>query len=869
LPASSAPVRIRLRLRGTVQGVGFRPWCVQLARRFPTLSGWVANDAEGVLLEIQGTEEGVAAYRQRLLSEPPPLARIASCESSSCPPLPDAAGFFIRATADVPAISTIHTDAPADTAICAACLDELFDPRDRRYRYPFINCTHCGPRYTLIRSLPYDRSRTGMSAFPLCPECAAEYADPLNRRYHAQPNACPVCGPRCWLVSEEGRASATDEAADPFHEAARRIRAGEILALKSLGGFHLACDARQSAAVARLRARKERSGKPFALMVANLASARRWARLDAAHEFWLQSPRGPIVLAPKTLAADEFLPQVSPGLDEIGLMLPQTPLHWLLFHELANRPQGRDWQGFEQEAVLVMTSANPGGDPLVTQNDEALNRLRGLADAFLMHDRPIVARCDDSVLRPARTGEAETTDPPALQFLRRARGWTPDPIPLAARENPEAPSVLACGAFLKNTVCMTRGAQAFLSPHIGDLESAATRGAFEETVAHLHELLGCQPALVAHDLHPDFSSTRFAQDYAARHGIPALAVQHHHAHLAAVLAEHGIAPEPCAAPVLGLALDGVGLGEDGEIWGGELMRLDGARMTRLAHLRALPLPGGDQAAREPWRVAAAILHELGRGEEIPTRFSEYPTAANVAQLLRSSEKSRAFCPRSSAAGRYFDAAAALLGFGAVNSFEAEAAMRLEAAAHFWCRDHGALPPSSPEVFALDIDGNLDLLPLFERLSIHTTAKGCSRHVGWVEREAKPIGVSEGEMMGFASLNPSYVLLERLCSENAHAAAQFHAAQFHAAQFHAAQFHADLIAALTRWCVAHCERQKIATLALAGGCFLNRLLADGLRHALNERGIRVLEPRLAPPGDGAISLGQAWVALAAWREGIFN
>ncbi len=831
-------VRIRLRLRGTVQGVGFRPWCVQLARRYATLSGWVGNDAEGVLLEVQGAAEEVEAYRQLLLRQPPPLAHITDCEWSSCPPSSEATpGIVIRATADVSALPMgggmpIRTDAPADTSVCAACLDELFDPRNRRYRYPFINCTHCGPRYTLIRRLPYDRSRTGMSDFPLCPECAAEYADPGDRRYHAQPNACAVCGPRCWLSSgaaADGAALASDSVADPFHEAAHRINAGEILALKSLGGFHLACDAYRSGTVARLRAQKERSGKPFALMVANLASARRWAELDAAHEYWLQSPRGPIVLAPKTRAVDECLPQVAPGLDEIGLMLPQTPLHWLLFHALAGVPQEQGWRNAEQPAALVMTSANPGGEPLVTQNDEALARLQGLADAFLLHNRPIVARCDDSVLRPMPGSGIESVSPSVPQFLRRARGWTPDSILLAPIRVGSAtpPSVLACGALLKNTVCLTRGTQAFLSPYIGDLESVMTRAAYEETVAHLNELLDCRPALVAHDLHPDFFSTRFAEIYAGQHGLPTLAVQHHHAHLAAVLAEHGVPAEASSPPILGLALDGVGLGGDGSIWGGELMRLDGARMTRLAHLRALPLPGGDAAAHEPWRVAAAVLHELGRDEEIVSRFSAHPAAAGVAQLLRRTGKENGagtdrmpstFCPISSAAGRYFDAAAALLGFGTVNGFEAEAAMRLETAAHSWRRSHGSLPTPWPDIFHIDAAGNLDLFPLFERLCAAVSHRGGGR------------------------------------DESAHAAACFHT---------------SLIAALTDWCVGHCERQQCATIALAGGCLLNRLLSDGLRRGLTARGIRVLEPRLVPPGDGAISLGQAWVALATWHEGKLN
>ncbi len=766
--------RQALRVRGRVQGVGFRPFVFRLATDLG-LDGWVRNDGEGVLIALAGSSAQLAHFGRRLAAEAPVLARIDSVETLPGERLSIASGFSIEASAAGPVTTGITPDA----ATCSACLTELFEPADRRWRYPFINCTHCGPRFTITAGLPYDRPMTSMARFALCPACRREYEDPRDRRFHAQPNACPVCGPRLSLVDATGRPLATE---DVIAEALARIADGEIVAVKGLGGFHLVCDARNGEAVARLRARKHRDEKPFAVMVSSGASARRFARVDAAAVALLESVERPIVLLPKTDDCDAALPGVAPGLAEIGLMLPVTPIQYLLFHEAAGRPRGTGWLAEAQPLALVATSANPGGEPLVIGNDEAIERLGAIADAFVLHDRDILVRCDDSVVRPGPVSASHS-----LSFVRRARGYTPAPIELAR----SGPSVLATGAYLKNTACLTRGAQAFLSPHIGDLDNAASRNALDEAVAHLQCVLAIRPAAIAHDLHPDFFSTQLALRLADELGVPAIGVQHHHAHIAAVAAEHRL-----ETPVLGVALDGVGLGENDEAWGGELLRIDGGSYTRLGHLRELPLPGGDRAAREPWRMAAAVLHQCGWGDEIATRFASQHGAAAVAEMLARDLN----CPRTSSAGRWFDAAAGLLGVSTVMNYEGQAAMQLEALA---ARHRGAVLEGG--LWRLD-GGVLDLLPLLQHLAD--------------ERDA---------VAG------------------------------------AALFHSTLAAALTEWIALAARRERITTVALGGGCLLNRVLGAQLCALLRARGLKVLTAMQAPPNDGGISLGQAWVAQRRLME----
>ncbi|HET9764541.1 MAG TPA: carbamoyltransferase HypF, partial [Casimicrobiaceae bacterium] len=693
----------------------------------------------------------------------------------ACEPSPEV-GFSIVESAAGRASTSIGPD----SAVCADCLAELFDPRNRRYRYAFINCTNCGPRYTITRGLPYDRPMTSMAAFPQCPACTTEYHAPVDRRFHAEPNACPDCGPALELADDRGLPIGCD---DPIRAAVERLRAGQIVAIKGLGGFHLACDARNGEAVANLRLRKAREEKPFAVMAASAASLDSLALIEPEERALLVSAERPIVLVRKRAGADSRLPGVAPGLAWLGAMLPYTPLQYLLFHEAAGRPEGTRWLEQAHDLVLVMTSANPGGEPLVVDNAEARRRLGGIVDLRLAHNRAIVARCDDSVLRAAPHGDT------GFQFIRRARGYTPRAIRL-----PRAgPSVLALGGYFKNTVCVTRGAEAFVSPHIGDLDNAPTCAALVEAVEHLTSILEVQPERIAHDLHPDFFSTRHAARLGARRGIPLVGVQHHHAHIAAVVAEHGI-----TTPVLGLALDGVGLGSDGAAWGGELLRVDGARFRRLGHLAPLKLPGADLAAREPWRMAAAALAACGRSSEIARRFGDEPAAATVAAMLE-----RGFnAPETSSAGRAFDAAAGLLGVRRRMAFEGQAAMLLEGLA----QQHGSVA-ADRTLFSIRPRNELVLDALYARLAD--------------ERDA-----------GYG----------------------------------AALFHATLIAALAEWVARTADALDITLVACGGGCFLNAILARGLRSALAARGIAMLEAMAVPPNDGGLSLGQAWVALCHSGEG---
>jgi hydrogenase maturation protein HypF len=736
----------RIRVTGLVQGVGFRPHVWRLATE-TGVRGWVRNDSLGVEIAAEG--ERIADFLDRLKRDAPPLARVDSVESREATP-EDFADFRITESQSSRHAATAIGE---DTAVCADCLAEMFDSASRRYRHAFITCTHCGPRYTVTRALPYDRPQTSLAPFPLCPDCEREYRDPADRRFHAETTCCPVCGPQLRLRDMQGKAIA----GDPVAEALRQMKNGAIVAIKGLGGFHLACDATNAEAVARLRERKAREEKPFAVMVANVASLLPFATPNEDEIALLESRERPVVLVLKRAGADDRLLGVSPRLTFVGAMLPYTPLQHLFFHDAP-------------ALVLVMTSANPGGEPLVIGNDEALQRLAGIADAILDHDREILIRCDDSV----RT---------STQLIRRARGYTPQPIRLAK----SGPSVLALGGWYKNNICVTRGDEAFVAQHVGDLDNAATVGFLEETVAHLLGILEIEPAMIAHDLHPDFASTRLAVQLAAERGIPTLAVQHHHAHIAAVLAEHGH-----AGPALGLALDGVGLGSDGKAWGGELLRVDGARFSRLGHLEEIALPGGDRAAREPWRMGAAALHQLGRGAEIETRFADQPGAATIRQMLERNTN----CPATSSCGRWFDAAAGLLGIRPVMAFEGQAAMLLEGLA----ATHGPTAPLA-DGWALGAEGTLSLIPLMVALA--------------------------------ESRDPAHA---------------------------AALFHATLAAALAEWASAAAEREKIGTIALGGGCFLNRLLVSAVRRRLVAAGLQVLEARQVPPNDGGLSLGQAWIAL---------
>lgn len=721
-----AIVHAQIRVQGQVQGVGFRPFVYRLAHELG-LTGWVRNDGEGVEIALEGAQQQVMNLVDRLRRESPVLSRVEDVLLNLDHPPCGFHGFNIVASQ----MGRAQTGIAPDMVVCPDCLNELFDPQNRRYRYPFINCIHCGPRYTLTEKLPYDRANTSMEAFTMCPACQAEYDNPTNRRFHSQPNACPECGPQLSLFDASWQPLVTD---DPFANTVTCIQAGQVVAIKGLGGFNLVCDARNTASIANLRDSKRREEKPFAVMVLNVASARRYAELSEKEATLLQSAERPIVLLRKTDDCDETLPGVAQGLSHIGLMLPNTPLHYLLFHEQLDRPTGKDWLEEATQLSLVMTSANPGGEPLVKNDVEAQEYLTALAHTFLTHDRGILHRCDDSVMR--WQGEAPS-------FVRRARGFVPRRIKLPFA----GPPVLACGAWLKNTVCVTRDNEAFVSQHIGDLDHAGTRHMLEETVTHLCNILDVQPQAVAHDLHPDFFSTRFAQTYATQHDLPLVPVQHHHAHIAAVCAEHGVTES-----TLGLALDGVGLGNDGEAWGGELLLVEGGEFRRLGHLAPLAMPGGDHAARAPWRMAAAALFALGRGSNIAKRFPAQAGASAISTMLQRGLN----CATSSSAGRLFDAAAGLLGVLETQSYEGQAAMLLEGLAE----RYGKIVPAM-HGYVLDENGMLNFCPLLAALADcdnaaygaalfhHTLVDGLAV---WVARAARDYGVRSVVLGGGCFLN---------------------------------------------------------------------------------------------------------------------
>jgi hydrogenase maturation protein HypF len=642
--AKTETKRLRLRLRGAVQGVGFRPFAYGLAARF-SLGGFVRNDAQGVILEVEGeqAEKFVAALQDEL----PPLARVDGLEIEVLPPRGERAFVIAKTLGGV-----ASTRIPADAATCEKCLDDLFDPQSRFFLYPFVNCTHCGPRYTLTRRLPYDRAQTSMARFAMCADCARDYADPANRRFHAEPIACPNCGPRLSHRPDEIVAA---------------LREGKIAALKGIGGFHLLCDARNADAVARLRRRKNREAKPFAIMVANEASVSLFATPGAEELALLRGSAHPIVL----MESRNNLPEaIAPDMARLGVMLAYAPVHHLLFHAAdGTRNAANDF-------VLVATSANPGGAPLVTGNEEAEQKLASIADLIVTHDREIVVRADDSVMQVVDGAPA---------FLRRARGFVPEPIDLGE----DGPCVLACGGHLKATLTLTRGREAFVCQHVGDLSDAETFRFYNESAEHLLRLLDVTPEACACDLHPDYLSTRFAEES----GAPVLRFQHHAAHVAAVGAEHG-----ASGALFGAALDGHGLGEDGGNWGGEALRLDGhGGFSRAGHLAPLGLPGGDRAAREPLRMGIAAFAALGRLDEAAGFFASRPETADLVRILSARP-----APTTTSLGRLFDAASALLGFAQRQDFEGQAAMRLEAQA------------SKPQVLEngfLLRDGIVDFAPL--------------------------------------------------------------------------------------------------------------------------------------------------------------
>jgi hydrogenase maturation protein HypF len=632
--------RVAVRVEGVVQGVGFRPAVFRLAEELG-MAGFVRNDSRGVELEVEGAPEDLERFLAALTEHAPPLARIDALRVRDVAARGER-GFSIAASERSGSADALIA---ADGATCDACLAELFDPGDRRHRYPFLNCTDCGPRFTIVTGVPYDRPMTTMAGFAMCDACRAEYEDPRDRRFHAQPTACPDCGPAARLLDGDGARSLNPlpgGAADAVAGAAALLRDGAIVAVKGLGGYHLACRAGDERAVAALRARKHREDKPFALMVPAIAAARELVELDATSEAMLRSRARPIVLAPR-LPGAPVAAAAAPASRELGVMLPYSPLHHVLLADAG--------------CALVMTSGNRSDEPIAYHDGDALERLAGIADAFLVHDRPIHMRTDDSVVRAVRGRP---------QLLRRSRGYVPEslPLPVACRE-----PLLACGAQLKNTACVARGRRAWIGHHIGDLGEAETVRSFAEGIAHFERLFAVDPAVVAHDLHPDLHSTRYALE---REGVRTIAVQHHHAHLASCLAEHGE-----TGPAVGAIFDGTGLGADGTIWGGEILTGDLIGFRRSGHLWPVRLPGGEAAVREPWRMACAWL--LAAGVAAPAELVAGAGAQRwqaVEQLARSGFSA----PLTTSAGRLFDAVAALCGVRATVTYEGQAAIELEALA---------------------------------------------------------------------------------------------------------------------------------------------------------------------------------------------
>jgi hydrogenase maturation protein HypF len=767
-PEELANVRVEVRVQGVVQGVGFRPFVYRLAQE-ESLAGFIGNDTDGVIIEVEGEPDRIGSLLRRLRDEAPALARIDSVTSRDIPTKQEKE--FQIVASEV--LGQVATGIPADAATCADCMRELLDPNDRRYRYPFLNCTNCGPRFTITRRIPYDRPQTSMAKFKMCAACQAEYDDPANRRFHAQPNACWNCGPRLWLVDAAG---APVEVPDAVDETIRRLLAGEILAIKGIGGFHLACDATNEAAVMRLRERKHRYGKPLAIMARDLEAARAFASLMPEEEALLTTFARPIVLV-RGRVGSAMGSSVAPGVPWLGIFLPYAPLQHLLFADIRVR-------------ALVMTSANLSEEPIAIDNDEALARLANIADAFLMHDREILQRCDDSVMAVVDS---------VPQLIRRARGFVPLSVPLSI----EAPPLLAVGGHLKNAFALARCRFVYQSQHLGDLENLTGLDFFRESLDHLRRTFEIEPTAVVHDMHPGYLSTTLAREWAAERKLPLIAVQHHHAHIAGCMAEHSL-----DGPAIGLSLDGTGYGTDGKIWGGEVLiaRLD--TFERFAHLEYVPMPGGEKAIREPWRMALGALHGAGfdiESEEIRSLVGAEPQDARVVkQMIERGINT----PLTSSLGRLFDAVAAVvLGRGVVD-YEAQAAIELEGIA---VDEPDEIDHSYLVVFSAGDSST-------RRPAIISTAPLWSELLADLRKGASKARIS-------------------------------------------ARFHAAVASGFIQAALAARSATGINQVALSGGCMHNRRLARLLREGLEEEDFEVFEHRQVSPGDGGLSYGQAAVAAA--------
>jgi hydrogenase maturation protein HypF len=839
MPSVTGPVieRRRIVIQGIVQGVGFRPFVYGQALQWG-LVGFVLNDSGGVTIEAEGTSESLNGFQRALQEKAPPLARIDTLTAEPIALCFDSSFSIAQSKAGTERQALISPD----TVTCDDCLHELFEQGDRRFHYPFINCTNCGPRFTIIQDVPYDRDKTTMHMFPMCRECKSEYEDPLNRRFHAQPNACPACGPQVYLLDKAGsiiiplqaenrteeQPGMADESAvgtinrplllcqasiddgeqdirkgypyisrsrikfdrvlrmtgeETISAAAQQLATGAILAIKGLGGYHLACDALNVEAVRRLRQRKHREAKPFALMVPDLETVRKLCRVSDDEASLLESHRRPIVLLSRRPHCS-VAPDVAPAYDTLGIMLPYTPLHHVLLQAFADAMKP------DQPAVLVMTSGNLSDEPIAYKDEDAVQRLASIVDGTLAHNRDIHMRCDDTVMRMIAGGE---------QLFRRSRGYAPEPIVMSF----DFPTpLLACGGHLKNTFCLGKGRQAFISQHIGDLENLETLTSFREGIEHFQRLFDIQPEGVAYDLHPEYLATKYALDT----NIPQkIGVQHHHAHIASVLAEHGL-----KEPVIGIAADGTGYGTDGAVWGCEIMKADLLGFDRLAHLEYMPLPGGEQAVHQPWRMAAAYLaHTYGDAfsdVDIPfVQQLDFVKWRVLAQMIAQHIN----CPPTSSLGRLFDAVAALVGVHSEVLYEGQAAIELEILAR---QQEGSIYQDQSNIYPFTISmrdqmpATLDVVPMF-RAIVHDLQHG------------------------IATSQIAY------------------------------RFHHTIAELLATACFNAREQTGLDVVALSGGVFQNKLLLEQLMQRLKEMAFLVYINRRVPPNDGGISLGQIAVAAA--------
>lgn len=775
-----------INVRGIVQGVGFRPFVYRLATKH-NLKGWVCNTSEDVRIEAEGEIEAIKQFILELQTTAPPLAHIEDMNISYHPP----AGyteFEIRpSTIEAGKYQLISPD----IATCQSCLNEVFDPDDRRYRYPFTNCTNCGPRFTIIADMPYDRAKTTMRYFQMCPQCQAEYDNPLDRRFHAQPNACPQCGPQVELVDSQGNAvcdSAQTGESDPIARTSRLLAEGKIVAIKGLGGFLLACDASNEVVVRTLRERKKRSSKPFAIMVSDIDKVKRHCYVSLEEEKLLTSPQSPIVLM-RWKSDSSVSREVAPNLQYLGVMLPYTPLHHILLRD-AGLP-------------LVMTSGNLSEEPIAKDNDEALRRLSGIADYFLIHNRDIYSRYDDSVA----IVERET-----IQLVRRARSYAPYPIRLMF----PAKQVLGCGAEMKNTFCLTKDNYAFLSQHIGDMENVETLEHFQNTISLYQRLFRIEPEIIACDLHPDYLSTKYAQELSESAGAKLVPVQHHHAHIASCMADNGL-----EAPVIGVAFDGTGLGNDGHIWGGEFLVADYHSFNRLGHLEYLPLPGGEAAIQRPYRIAISYILSL-LGENVLNQELDFTRKVSKTEIeiIRCQVENRLNSPLTSSMGRLFDAVSALIGIRDKIDYEGQAAVELEMAAYSW---HSGQHSSC------------------------VTARGASDEAMAIDKDSYPYGIIENRGVRIVQLAE---LLSAIIGDLKQGTPKGKIS---------IKFHNTIAQLANQMCQSIANETGIKQVALSGGVFQNRLLLRKTVSLLESSGFRVFSHRQVPCNDGGISLGQTVIA----------